>query len=65
MKAKAHSIEFYKSGFFRKDWRWRIKANNGNIIGASSEGYRNKKDCIYNALSVAESINSGIDIGQL
>lgn len=56
---KAHPMEFYKKFSFksmRKEWRWRIKARNGNIIASSSEGYINRLDCIYNAKSTAESI---------
>ena len=30
-------------------WRWRRTARNGNIVGASTEGYVNKADCISNA----------------
>ena len=30
-------------------WRWRRTASNGNIVGASTEGYVNKSDCIANA----------------
>ncbi len=37
--------EIYKSD----DWRWRRTAPNGNIVGASTEGYVNKSDCIANA----------------
>jgi uncharacterized protein YegP (UPF0339 family) len=39
--------EIYKdaSGY----WRWRRTALNGRIVGASSEGYINKSDCIANA----------------
>ncbi|WP_437611898.1 YegP family protein, partial [Erwinia sp. V71] len=39
--------EFYKDGSDK--WRWRRKASNGNIVGASSQGYVNKADCIENA----------------
>lgn len=39
--------EFYKDS--RGDWRWRRIAPNGKIVGASSEGYKNKSDCIANA----------------
>ena len=35
--------EFYKDA--KKQWRWRRTAPNGNIVGASSEGYVNKADC--------------------
>ena len=30
-------------------WRWQTKARNGNIVGASTEAYVNKSDCIANA----------------
>lgn len=30
-------------------WRWRRTAPNGRIVGASTEGYANKADCIANA----------------
>lgn len=28
------------------DWRWRLKANNGQIIATSGEGYQNRHDCL-------------------
>lgn len=31
------------------DWRWRRTATNGNIVGASTQGYSNKSDCEDNA----------------
>ncbi|MGJ1498465.1 YegP family protein [Sphingobacterium spiritivorum] len=39
--------EFYQDASGK--WRWRRTAPNGNIVGASSEGYVNKSDCIDNA----------------
>ena len=30
-------------------WRWRRTAKNGNIVGASTQGYSNKSDCLANA----------------
>ncbi len=30
-------------------WRWRRKAANGETVGASTEAYVNKSDCIANA----------------
>ncbi|MCO6500522.1 MAG: DUF1508 domain-containing protein [Vicingus serpentipes] len=33
----------------RKEWRWRRTASNGRIVGASTEGYINRIDCILNA----------------
>ena len=33
----------------KKQWRWRRKASNGNIVGAATESYLKEKDCIANA----------------
>ncbi len=33
----------------RGEWRWRRKATNGEITGASSESYKEKRDCRANA----------------
>ena len=39
--------EIYKDA--EEHWRWRRTAPNGNIIGASSQAYKNKTDCEGNA----------------
>lgn len=39
--------EFYQDG--QQQWRWRRTASNGRIVGASSQGYANKSDCVENA----------------
>jgi len=31
------------------EWRWRRTASNGRIVGASSQGYKNRSDCVENA----------------
>lgn len=31
------------------EWRWKTLAPNNRTIGASTEGYHNKQDCIENA----------------
>lgn len=41
--------EFYKDS--SGEWRWRRQAANGLIIGAASEGYADKADCIADARS--------------
>ena len=28
------------------EWRWRLIATNGRVVGDSGEGYKNKKDCL-------------------
>lgn len=39
--------EFYKDS--QNEWRWRRTASNGRIVGAATQGYINKVDCIDNA----------------
>jgi uncharacterized protein YegP (UPF0339 family) len=39
--------EIYKDSAGK--WRWRRIAANGRIVGASSEGYTNRTDCVSNA----------------
>ena len=31
-------------------WRWRRTAPNGRIVGASTQGYADKEECIENAV---------------
>ena len=51
-----HTWEIYKDK--ADEWRWRRTASNGNIVGASTEGYANKKDCIANARLPGMDCNS-------
>lgn len=38
---------FYQDA--RGEWRWRRTARNGQIVGASSEGYSSRQACVENA----------------
>lgn len=38
---------FYKDR--KKEWRWRRVAANGRVVGAASEGYKHRVDCVANA----------------
>ena len=31
------------------EWRWSRTASNGKTVGASTEGYKNRSDCVANA----------------
>jgi len=42
-----HTWEIYLDN--ASQWRWRRTAINGQIVGASTEGYHNRSDCIANA----------------
>ncbi len=39
--------EIYKDA--KNEWRWRRIAGNNRIVGASTEGYKNRHDCVANA----------------
>ena len=41
------SWKFYQDN--SNEWRWTRTASNGKIVGASTEGYENKDDCVSNA----------------
>jgi uncharacterized protein YegP (UPF0339 family) len=36
-------FEIYKD--HKAEWRWRLRAQNGNIIADSGEGYMRREDC--------------------
>lgn len=58
--AYPQGFEIYKSGIFKTKFRWRVTADNGRVIGASSQGYVNLQDCKYNAISLGQSLNKSI-----
>jgi hypothetical protein len=40
-----NKVLFYKRW---RNWRWTVTAENGQKVGASTEGYRNRDDCLEN-----------------
>jgi len=40
---KGLTFEIYKDR--KEEFRWRLKAANGNIVATSGEGYKAKEDC--------------------
>jgi uncharacterized protein YegP (UPF0339 family) len=52
---RAYELVF-KKNIITRQWRWRIKANNGKIIASSSESFWNKTDCERNAQITGFSI---------
>jgi len=42
-------------------WRWRVKAKNGRIIGAASQGYSDKQDAILNAERLGKVLHGSVD----
>ncbi len=54
------SITSLAAGSLVQQWRWRLRANNGEII-ASGESYHNRTDCIH-AINLVQgtSVNTPI-----
>lgn len=48
------SFEIYQA--LNKEYRWKITSNNHKIVGASSEGFINRQDCVYNAELVRDAL---------
>lgn len=46
---------FSRRGLLGKQWYFRVKARNGEII-ASSEGYRNRQDCRQTAFLLRDGL---------
>jgi uncharacterized protein YegP (UPF0339 family) len=40
----------------RKQWRWRLKAGNGEIIATSGEGYNNRRDCLTTVQRIRDQV---------
>ena len=43
------------------EWRWRLKASNGQIIATGGEGYKNKGDCEHGIALVKTSSNALVE----
>lgn len=44
------------------DWRWRLRAANGQIIATSGEGYINKADCLHGISLVKSDQTAAADV---
>lgn len=49
------TFEIYKAGLFRRQWYFRIVADNGKIV-AQSEGYKNLLDCRSTVGSIRDKV---------
>lgn len=59
-------VEFYEDK--SHEWRWRARADNGNIIADSSEGYANLADCESGLVALTTALRSSsartVEIGK-
>jgi uncharacterized protein YegP (UPF0339 family) len=51
MAGERDKWEFYKDP--QGEWRWRRTATNGEIVGAATEGYKNRAMAVKNAMRPA------------
>lgn len=53
-------FEVYRDA--NKDWRWRLRAANGETIAVSSESYRRKQSCLDSIELVKGSKGARVDV---
>ena len=52
-------FQYYRDS--RGEWRWRLVAVNGRIIGVSSEGYSSKSACLHSIDLVRSAHNARLE----
>lgn len=52
----SYPLELYKTWY--KQWRWKIVASNGKTVAASTESFKNRKDCEDNAKITGYSLKN-------
>ena len=52
------TYEMYRDGIGQ--WRWRLKATNGNVLADSGEGYSRRIDCEHGITAVKGSNSAPI-----
>lgn len=50
----AGKLEIYKDG--KGEYRWRLKASNGESIASGGEGFKEKRSCLASIESVKKNI---------
>ena len=61
--AISYVFEVYKDK--ASEWRWRLRAPNKHIVADSSEGYKNKKDCMTIVNNLIESTSETFSVNML
>ncbi len=51
-------VEFYQDE--KGEWRWRVRAGNGRIVGDSAEGYKRRPDAETGFSLVALAVRKGV-----
>ena len=50
-----YTLTFYQDN--ADEWRWQLKHSNGQIVGASSEGFSSEAECRNNARRVRDALH--------
>ena len=50
------TLEYYRDK--KREWRWRIKADNGKILADSAEGYTRRVSCIAAVDNIVRAIKN-------
>jgi uncharacterized protein YegP (UPF0339 family) len=52
-------FELYRDA--KGEWRWRLRARNGEVVAESGEGYTRREDCEHGIGLVRQSAEARID----
>ncbi|MCJ2142557.1 YegP family protein [Methylobacterium sp. E-066] len=52
-------FELYRDA--KGEWRWRLRARNGEVIADSAEGYLRREDCEHGIALVRQSTEARIE----
>ena len=52
-------FELYRDA--KGEWRWRLRARNGEVIADSGEGYLRREDCEHGIALVRQSTEASIE----
>ena len=55
-------FELFKDN--KSEWRWHLKADNGEPIADSAEGYKNKLDCEH-GIDLVKSTNASTPVAEV
>jgi len=55
-------FEMYRDKKIKKEWRWRLRADNGQIIATPGEGYVKRSSCEHGIELVKQCANAPVKV---
>ena len=61
-KEQVVKFEIYQDR--KKEWRWRLKASNGQVIAGPQEGYKKRSHCVRMVARIKQGVR-GADVVEI